>query len=534
MIPKVTEMVKEWLAQQGVFEENTDKRVLEEIRQLLRQRARSDLWFLCYSVLDFPDVNTKLHREMCFRWQKREHRRYTLWMLPRLHLKTTIWVIGDTIRVALNDPNRRQLLVSATLGNVIDMLKEITAHFETNEVLRWLFPEYCYDKANTKTRRRCSWTTERVDWPCRTVWRKEGNIEVMAVRASMVSKHFDDIRFDDAVNDLNTSSRDSCLAVHSWFLDAWQLRDSPRSRIRLTGTPWSYGDFYQIEQEKERKRRELGKKPFLLVYKKPCWDANGDPIWPERFSKQDLEDIAFQVGSYKFACNYLLNPMPEGAAYFNKDSVKIVHPTEIPKGLVHFIAIDLAEEDSPTPDQTVIMVAGVDEFGRIFIRHIDREKMYPLSIMERIAYLSKKYEVEKVAVETTAFQKTIYKEFLRWSAEKRVFVPWTEVKRGKQHKNMRIRALQPLAERGHLFVVSGLEHYEALIEELVTFDKGRTDDLLDALATIQEIYYDAPETILSRREPSSLNGMYGDLAKLSVQDENYYENAVNNAFEELY
>ena len=495
---------------------------LESVRIELRDRCKKDLWFLCYSGLNMRDTNSKLHREMAKTWVAREKKLYTLWQCPRFHLKTSMWVIGDTIREGLIDPNQTQALISAKLDNVTSILKDIRMVFEVNEVMRWLFPEYCHDLADKDTKRRCSWTSEKVDWPCRSKWVKESSLEVMSVGSSMVSKHFDILRFDDAVNDDNTNTVAECEKTYKWFRDAWQLRVSPLSRMRITGTPWHFGDFYTREIEREKKRREAGKKAHLLVYRRPCYNKQGDAIWPERMGLEELADTKELIGSYQFACNFELNPVPEGTAVFKRSNINRCHELEIPGNLVHFIAVDLSEEDSNTPDHTAIIVVGLNEYGRWYVRELDRGKYHPLSLMEKIAHLSNKYNVELVGIETTGFQKTIYKEYLRWSHKNKINVPWVEMKRGKQHKNLRIRAMQPIFERGDFWVVDGLMHYSALEEELTTFDKGRSDDIIDALASIQELYYDAPEKVMEQIEPTSINAIYGDLTKMIDEEEEYW------------
>lgn len=513
----VSKKVRKYLQRHTTLGEGRGEEFIEEIRQLLRTRCKEDLWYLCYGVLGFKDTNTPLHKEMCATWVKRQHLYYTLWEAPRFHLKTTLWVIGDTIREALINPNLTQIIISAKIDNCTSMLLTIIAQFETNEVLQWLFPEYVPKFASVEVRKRCKWTSERVDFPARNNWiSTSGNIEVMSVGASMVSKHYDMLRFDDTVNDINAATIPSCETTYNWFLDSWQLRVSDQSRMRITGTPWSFADYYQREIEKERRAREAGDEPDLRVYRRPVIDKKGQPIWSDRFSKKALKKMKKRIGSYKFACNFLLNPVPEGIAFFKRKQIHFLNELEVPTNVSTFIAVDLSEEDSNTPDHTVIVVVSINEFGRWYVRDIVRGKFYPLSIMETVARLAKKYSAEKVVVDATGFQTTIFKEYLRWSDTNRIYVPWVPMKFGKSSKPGRIRALQPIFERGDFWAVDGLVEYDTMEQELVTFDRGRSDDIIDALSMIQIIYYDAPEVDMAKVEPASLNALYGDIR-------NYYD-----------
>ncbi len=481
---------------------------LEEARQQIRGKCQTDLWFLCFRVLGYKDIDNDLHHEMCTMWGRRAHRRVTLWLVPRGHLKTTLWTIGDAIQVKLNDPNHRHLIINAKLDNAEAILGEIKAQFETNALLRWLFPEYCWDKLKGTAKKRFERlgkvTVSRLDFPCRTVWRKEGNIEIMSVGASLVSKHFDRMTFDDMTNDKfvdNANIRDSNF---SWYRNALQLRDNPSTPIRIIGTRWHFDDPYGRLDRNEKSFRKKTlltgkKKARMLCYIRRATEedpSTGLPasIWPERFTLDDLDEIKHDIGSYIYSCQYENNPLPDESAIFKRDQIKSCYPWDIPKNVSYFIGVDLADEDTKKGDFSAVVVIAVDQFGRTYTKEVIKGKIFPLQLIDTLIELCEQYNPERVAVETTAFQKSIYKYWQKVARERNVFIPWKEVKRSTA-KFRRILMLQPLVERGDFYIVEGCMCADDLILEMVEFS-GRDsayDDCLDALQAAYECSSEAPE-----------------------------------------
>lgn len=478
---------------------------LEEARQQLRTVCKADIWFLAYHVLGYKDIDTDLHHEMCDVWGRRAKRRVTLWLVPRGHLKTTLLTITDAIQEKLRDPNHRHLITNAKLDNAEAILGEIKGHFESNELLRWLFPEYCWSHlrgvSKQKFERLGKVTVSRLDFPCRTVWRKEGNIEIMSVGASLVSKHFDKMTFDDMTNDKFVDSADVRNSSFTWYRNALQLRDNPSTPIRIIGTRWHFDDPYGRLQRLEkvfRKARGGGKKAKMLCYIRKATETdvegNPAPIWPERFTLNDLEEIKHDIGSYIYSCQYENNPLPDESAIFKRNQINEIYPWDVPNIVSNYIGVDLADEDTKKGDFSAVVVISVDQFGKVYVREIVRGKIFPLELVDILIELTEQYNPVRVAVETTAFQKSIYKYWKKVSRERGVFVPWKEVKRSTQ-KFRRILMLQPVVERGDFAIVEGCPCADDLIMEMVEFS-GRDsayDDCLDALQAAYESSHEATD-----------------------------------------
>lgn len=523
-----TEEVKAFL--QTIGENGKD---LEGVRIALRERCKKDFWFFQCRVYGNADTMNQLHLEMCERWQKREEARYSIWLLPRSHLKTSCYTEAGILWSLIKDPHRRFLIANAKLDNAVDILANIKNCVTINDIFRWLFPEYCPDLASKTLQARCKWLTHRLDFPC-SKWagRKEGNIEVMSVGASLVSKHYDEIIFDDPVNDDNTATKELRDKVSRWYRNALQLRHDANSRIRLIGTRWHFDDLYsrliRAEHGRRAKDAERGLKvvPRYWIYHRQVVEKvevggetivgydNVQPIWPERFTKESIEEIRDENGSYIFSCQYMNNPLPEEDAIFKHSDINVVDEYDIPEGVTNYISTDIAVEDTEQGDWWVITVASFDSMGHMYVREVIRDKLLTSSFLEHVAALTKKWNPVKVSVETTAFQKTLLKTYREWSIKNHHNIPWVEVERGRSSKRKRILSFQPRVERGDFSIEEGIRNYEWIIDEMTTYPRSTHDDILDTLADLDALFFSSPEDSQREIPKNTYDGFYG-----SVEDD---------------
>lgn len=530
------EQVRSFLSEIG---EDTSN--LEAIRLSLRDRCRKDFHFFQWKIYGNTDANSQLHREMSARWQARINKNFSLWLLPRGHLKTSQFTEAGILWEAINNCNLRFLIVNAKLDNAEAILANIKVCIQTNEIFRWLFPEYCYDLAPKALRDKCKWLLHRIDFPCSSrAGRKEGSIEIMSVGASLVSRHYDRFYFDDPVNDENTTTKELRDKIDRWYRNALQLREDTSSIVRLIGTRWHFDDLYsriyKAEMARRHKQKEAGKKisPRYWIYHRQVVERVEDggeriagydnvrPIWPERFSATSIEEIREENGSYIFSCQYMNNPLPEEDAVFKYSDIQLIDELDIPQEVINFVSCDVAVEDTEQGDWWVITAASFDHLGRMYVREIIRDKLLTSTFLAHVSAVVKKWKPSKVSIETTAFQKTLYKVYKQMAVKDGVNIPWTETSRGKSSKFKRILALQPRVERGDFFVEEGIKNTDWLIEEMTTFPRATNDDILDTLADLEALFFAAPEAVKEIIPQNTYEGFYGSLDdEEEVADEDY-------------
>lgn len=515
---------------------------LEYMRILARERAKKDLHFFAYWCCEFYDVDSDLHRDMARRWMERRWVQFSLWQVPRGHLKTSLWTLAGTLWELCNNPHLRFLIVNADKEKAEDIIKDIKIIVETHTIFRWLFPEYCWDLVPKEKANRCKVHTDRLDFPCsRFAGRREGNIECMGVEASLVSKHYDVFIYDDPVNEKNTTTRQYRNKIHKWYLDSLQLMHDPsESRVRIIGTNWHLDDLYCRIRRAEFKHREEQKKRGEKV--RPGWwlyirkvvepHPNGRtiigrekvaPIWPERFTPEVIEDLRSGPtgrGSYVFSCQYMNEPISPEDAVFRKEDIRIVPFFDIPEQLQHFMGVDLAISAKEESDYSAVIVVGFDDEGAGYVRQIFRRRMNPKEFLDIIWEMCQRWGVRGVAVEAVAFQQTVLSYYKQHCVRKGWNIPWVEMKRSQTSKEARFLAMQPRVERGDLCIEEGISGIEDLIDEMTTFSLDHLpphDDLLDALADVERIFYRAPQMPSDPEPKDTYEAWYGKLDEDPVE-----------------
>lgn len=509
--PDVTALIRSHMQGRG-----SDDR-MEALRLQLRQKCKDDLWFFAYHCCNYRDIESKLHLDMCKRWMARAHRLFSLWLIPRSHLKTSLWTEAGSLWELIKDPHIRILIVNAKLDNARGMLANIRNIVETNDVFRWLFPEFCFDLAPKLLRDRCKWTETRIDFPNSSrAGQRVGNVECMSVGASLVSKHYELILFDDPVNDENTTTKDYRDKIFKWYKDALQLRVDLTSRIRLIGTRWHFDDLYsrviRRENSTRKKQRESGEQvtPNFLIYRREVIEG-GKPIWPERFSLEGLAELKIDLGNYIYSCQYLNNPIPEEDAHFKISQIKPIADLFIPTNVNNFVAVDLADEETTRGDYCAITVASFDDSGKMYVREIQRGHFTILDMLEKIQLVCNRWDPLRVGIEITAFQKAIYKFYKRDASIKGYNIPWDERERGKTSKFKRTLGLQPRVERGDFFYEENMENHEWMIEEMTTFPLSTHDDILDTLVDLEAMFYAAPKVVSVVLKEQTYDDAFGNI-----------------------
>lgn len=223
---------------------------------------------------------------------------------------------------------------------------------------------------------------------------------------------------------------------------------------------------------------------WMLVEEKAIRD-DGSLLFPEKLSREFLEQAKRTMGSYLFSNQYLNEVIPAELQTFKREWIS--YYKEIPKNHYNFVFIDPAISQADTADFTGVVVVAVDAEKRWYIQYAKRYKITPTQIIELIFKLNKEFSPMVIGIEEVAYQKALL-YFLDEEMRRRdTFVPIKGIRPPiEKTKQMRILSLVPRFEFNRLFLNHGLQDLEM---ELMKFPRGAHDDLIDALAGIEYIYY---------------------------------------------
>ena len=442
----------------------------ERIASLAKQST-----YAMAGVVGFNDITPQLHMDMS-RWIDSGSRR-KLGLVPRDHLKTSIWTIANSVKRIASDPNIRILIGNETATNASHFLRRIQAVFERNMLFRWLYPQLIPDTSKTKWSENEMLVPRSIDYP-------EATVETIGVGGAVVSRHYKLIKLDDLVGKEASESPEVMRKAIDWLAYAESLLESPQDEIQVYGTRWAWEDVYSWLEKHERHLDRFFRSAFL---------DNGSTIWPERYSAESLDDIRHKIGTFKFSCQYLNNPHdPESTSfdekwlrYYERLGDEIVNRstgTRIPiTSLRRTIRCDPAISEKPGAARSAIVVDGVAEDERVYLLEAWCKRCQPFEMIEKIFEYWEQYDPDCVGIESVAYQR-ILKPVIERECERRgIWINVVELKPDtRERKINRIRGkLQPYLERGLIWV---RRDFEQFLEEYVTFPSGSTLDLIDAFA----------------------------------------------------
>lgn len=499
----------------------------------LRQRARTDLYWLCTKVLGYKDIDPEVHQPLFDGLQKfhggaedinpttlgctkynptvpiwnLQGPRFRLILWPRGHLKTTIITIAHTIQWVLNYPDIRILISTAVAQQAQDMLKEMKAHFQYGPSMRWLFREYCPEAHKAAE----FGNQDAFSVPCRARHAKEPTVSVSSIGKVIAGYHYEVLKFSDMVDKENVKTpagiRDSI--DHFNFCDPL-LERGPIAPFHgwkdVEGTRYAVADLYGDILRKEEKRAEEKRTWKVIIDSADPRDrADKKPLWPKRFPVSELQRIESEDEG-QYATQYRQRPLPESSVLATRDQI-VFFPRKaldvVPIQRWH-ATVDLhGMEQNVRNDYTVITVGGFDRDGRLYIVDIYRGRFTPFQVIEIIFMIWRKYKLHEIKVEKDSHARVLLPFLHRECVKRQIFPVIMPLPRSsKIAKPHRIRGLQSWFATGIIRFVDGEPWKADLLEEILSFpDPSIHDDILDTLADMMQNRDGGVEADINPRSP---------------------------------
>jgi len=241
--------------------------------------------------------------------------------------------------------------------------------------------------------------------------------------------------------------------------------------------------------------------PGWAVCYKRAVDDDGQLLFPKKLSHAFLAQQLRVMGSFFFANQYENNIVPEGDKPFQATWLRYYEPHQTPDKVHTFCFMDLASSLEEGADYTALVVVDVDEERNWWIRYARRARITPTQQAELVFRATAIFKPMLFGIEKVGYQAALGSMVLDKARRDRIAMPpITEVERiGDKTKEMRILSLVPRFEWGWVRLVTGMNDLEM---EYAQFPRAKNDDLLDALASIEDIaIYPTPER-QAHRDPA--------------------------------
>lgn len=508
---------------------------LAELEALLQaeeaDRGLRDLFYFDKYILGYKDMEPRTHRPVCEFLDDGKPRKHL--ELSRGCFKSSVGTIGYTLQSVAKNPNIRILIDNEVYANSKAFLREIKSHMERDDVLA-LYPQLRPNK-----RINDGWTESTVIVEARTRETKEPNISCAGLDQIKVGMHYDLIIMDDLVSDRNVTTREQIDKVINHYKLALSLLE-PDGQLILIGTRYNYADLYGYIMKNESETfdsliipakltaevaEDLNRRFPDIVSELGFYKA-GDIFFPERLDEDFLKAQRKSQGTYIYNCQYLLNPVDSETADFKKEWNRYhrshieLDPEDNSQVLVvdwigdynkntaegyefplrykikKLITVDPNNKKKKTSDFTAGIALALTTAGDWFILDIFRDILNPGEQVNLLFRVQEQYEPNLLGLEENGKEAIRFMLIQRMRHESKFF-RITELKTGGVAKEDRIRRLIPRFEYGTIFFPVSLvkrnsygvtaDLVEALEDELAYFPSGEHDDLIDALAYMEDL-----------------------------------------------
>lgn len=466
--------------------------------KFVRLLCRTDLFFLLWFGCSKSYIAKQWLLERCKEVEANPDGHLDLW--AREHFKSTIITYGLTIKNILASHGDDPLpewprettvgIISVTRPLAKAFLREIKETFESNDILKSLFPDILYEKPQTQSPK---WSEDVGICVKRKQVFKEQTVEAWGlVDGQPTGKHFFEVNYDDIVTQESVTNPEMIQKTTA----AFGLSDNIGTRggkYRIVGTPYHANDTLAsiIESGSFKLRRHPGtfegKWPIELDKEAPL------------LTKQQLEDKYIKQGSYNFSCQLLLNPVATSMQNFKLDDLKFFgrfnHENSLAANI--YILVDPANSKKSTADYTCMMVVACCSDRNLYLVDIVRDRLNLKERTEKLIYLHKKWRPIAVGYEQYGMQADI--EHLQYEMDNLNYHfniirlgggDWARLK-----KEDRISKLQPIFQSKRVYLPNRLAYVTSegnavdlveifIKEEYTCFPVSKHDDMLDSLANI--------------------------------------------------
>lgn len=456
-----------------------------------------------------------VHSEVCDWWERENHKRFQLLMLPRDHQKSRMVAFRVAWRIT-KDPTIRVLYISST-ANLAEKQLKFIKDLLTSPIYRRYWP----DMVLAEEAKRERWTTTEisVDHPKR---KEEGvrdpTVFTGGLTTNLVGMHCDIAVLDDVVTGDNAYTEEGRSKVKTQYslLSSIEGTDATEWVVGTRYHPLDlYSDLLGMEEEIFNEAGDIIDSESLYeVFEKQVEDAGdgtGQFLWPRQQRSSDgkwfgfnREILAKKRAQYldktQFRSQYYNDPNDVADSPIGLDKFQYYDQKYLTRSGSYWYfkerrlnlvaAIDFAYSLNKKADFTALVVVGMDFQQNVYVLDIERVKTdkivdyYDLILRKHI-----KWDFRKLRAETTAAQSAIVKEL------KRVYISGNglalsiaenPVSRGSGTKDERINnILSPRYDNMTIWHYRGGE-CQTLEEELILRHPAH-DDVKDALSAAVEI-----------------------------------------------
>ena len=372
---------------------------------------------------------------------------------------------------------------------------------------------------------------------------QEGGVaSFVGTGGTLTGKGADLLLIDDPVKDRQEADSPAAREkLWTWFTQVamTRLMDSG-SRVVIIMTRWHEDDLVgrltDPKNEHYNAQEAAGWNilhlPAIAVANDPMGRAVGEPLWPERFSLEFLQ-AARRLDPRGFSALYQGIPTPEEGDFFKREWLKTYQPHELPKNLRIYAASDHAVSTAQASDSTVLLVAGVDEYGTIWVLPATWwRKAKTDDVVDAMINIMTCNKPIFWWAENGHISKSIGPFLHKRMIEEGAYCAIIE-KTPAKDKQTRAQSIQGRMSMGRVRFPGFAPWWGDAMDELLKFPSARHDDFVDALAWMGiglSTQANASQSEDFRRDKEPVEGTFAWIKKMAKYESGQRELALADGY----
>tara|TARA_R100001509_G_C4881417_1_gene220262 strand:- start:1571 stop:3055 length:1485 start_codon:yes stop_codon:yes gene_type:complete len=306
---------------------------------------------------------------------------------------------------------------------------------------------------------------------------KGGEYYAVGVGGALAGRGADLCIIDDPVSEQDALSPAALDSIYEWYTSGPRQRLQPGGAIIIVMTRWSIRD---LTAKVLNKQAEGGADQWEVVEFPAIFPDTDNVLWPEFWSRDELEGVRASIPVAKWNAQYLQNPTAEEGAIIKREWWNVWDSDDPPFCDYVIQSYDTAFTKSERADYSAITTWGVfypDEGDEAAIILLDSEKgrwEFP-ELKDAAMRLYQEFEPDMVLVEQKASGTPLTQDLRKMGIPVSGFTPG----RGAD-KFSRMNACAPVFESGMVWCPE-TRWAEEVIEECAAFPNGEHDDLADSM-----------------------------------------------------
>ena len=304
-----------------------------------------------------------------------------------------------------------------------------------------------------------------------------------AVRGlSWGAKRPDLVIIDDPQDEEDARSETVTANDWEWFLsDVYFLGQS--TRIFMIGN--NLGERCIMEQV-----IKYSEQLHFTTRKIPILNEEGKSVWPEKWPtagiEKERENAEYMGTTDIWYRNKMCECISPDSQKFKKEYFKYYDVMPDLSTLNIYTTVDLAISQKVNADYSAIVTMGVNSAGHWFVLDIEYGRYDPSTTINAIFAAVSRWHPLSVGIETVAYQAAL-KHFLELEMPKRGIFFRIQPLKAEAKKEIRIDNIQPRYAVGTVWHKNNAVWLEKLEGELLAYPHGAHDDVIDALAYMEQM-----------------------------------------------